>query len=101
MSNDTHLTVTQVAKIYGVPAWRIRRLVDSLGIEIPRAGLYRLIQRDLLGTIAVELDQRGWLPRGEAQEAGSPLNKDDLTPLIQRAVEEGTNGQGRHEGQAR
>ena len=36
------LTITQVASHFGVPAWKIRRLVDSLDIEIPRAGLYRL-----------------------------------------------------------
>ena len=65
MSQPYHLTVGQVAGIYGVPDWKIRRLVDSLDADIPRAGLYRLIPRSLLGTIAIELQRQGWLPKGE------------------------------------
>ena len=63
MSSTTHLTVGEVAEIYGVPDWKIRRVVDSLDAEIPRAGLYRLIPRELLGVIAVELQRQGWLAK--------------------------------------
>ena len=62
---QTHLTVGEVATLYGVPTWRIRRLVDSLDVDIPRAGRYRLIPRFLLVAIAVELQKAGCVT-GEA-----------------------------------
>jgi hypothetical protein len=68
--STTHLTVGQVAEIYGVPDWKIRRVVDSLDCEIPRAGLYRLIPRNLLGVVAVELQRQGWLSK--EREAATP-----------------------------
>ena len=52
MCQSSHLTVGQVAEIYAAPEWKIRRLVDSLGVEIQRAGGYRLIPRSMLATIA-------------------------------------------------
>ena len=61
MSQSSLLTVGQLAEIYGLPAWKICRAVDALDVEIPCAGLYRLIPRDLLGAVAVELQRRGWL----------------------------------------
>ena len=63
MSHRSHFTVGEVAATYDVPAWLVRRIVDSLDAEIPRAGLYRLIPRDQLGTIAVELERRGQFSR--------------------------------------
>ena len=63
----THMTIGEVANIFALPTWKVRRAVDSLGVEIPRAGLYRLVPRDVLGKLAVELERRGWLP--EATEA--------------------------------
>lgn len=51
----SHLTVGEIARIFDVPQWKIRGIVDSLDAEIPRAGLYRLIPRDLLPTIAARL----------------------------------------------
>ena len=68
--SQNHLTVGEVARLYGVDDWRIRRIVDDLDAEIPRAGLYRLIPRALLAAIAIELRDRGWLPRTE--EAAAP-----------------------------
>jgi hypothetical protein len=56
-----YLTIGQVADIYGVADWQARRAVDALEVQIPRAGLYRLVPRALLGKIAQELDRRGWL----------------------------------------
>lgn len=62
MSQQAHLTTGELADVCGVPQWRIRRLVDSLDIEIPRAGLYRLVPRDLLATTVGELERRGCKP---------------------------------------
>ncbi len=62
MAIHSYLTVGDVARLYGVAQWRIRKIVDGLDADIPRAGLYRMIPRDLLDVIATELDQRGWLP---------------------------------------
>ena len=55
MTQPSHLTVGEVAKIYAVPDWRIRKLVDSMGADIPRAGLYRLIPRTMLPAIVAEI----------------------------------------------
>lgn len=66
---STYLTIGEVAGIFGVPDWKIRRVVDSLDVEIPRAGLYRLVRRGLLGAIAVELQRQGWLPKPEEAPA--------------------------------
>ena len=57
MNQPSHLTVGQVAEISGVPEWRVRRIVDNLDAEIPRAGLYRLIPRSLLAAIGAKLQQ--------------------------------------------
>ena len=61
MSASTHLTIGEIAAFFGVEDWQARRAVDSLGAEIPRAGLYRLVPRILLGQVAAELQRRGWL----------------------------------------
>jgi hypothetical protein len=55
MSESSHLTVGQVADFFQTPEWRIRRIVDSMGADIPRAGLYRLIPRSLLPAIGAKL----------------------------------------------
>jgi hypothetical protein len=57
-----HLTVGDVAKLYGVAAWQVRRCVDRLDVEVPRAGGWRLIPRELLGDVAAALRDCGWLP---------------------------------------
>ena len=62
MRDSSHLTIGELAGLYDQPPWRIRRCVDSLGVDIPRAGQYRLVPRNLLGRVAVELNRRGWLP---------------------------------------
>lgn len=62
---SSHLTVGEVARIYSTDQWRIRRIVDALDTQIPRAGQYRLIPHHLLPTIAIELQNRGWLPSAE------------------------------------
>ena len=55
MGIPSHLTTGQVATFYDVPEWRIRKIVDSLGCDIPRVGLYRMIPRDVLPAIAARL----------------------------------------------
>lgn len=59
---EDHLTVGEVAKLYSVQTWHVRRVVDRLGADIPRAGGYRLIPRTLLGDIYIALRERGLLP---------------------------------------
>lgn len=64
-----HLTVGDVARDNGLPLWKVRTAADSLEIEMPRAGLYRLIPRESLPLVIAELRRRGWLP--ELTEAAS------------------------------
>ena len=45
------LTTGQIAEIFRAPEWKVRRIVDRLDVEIPRAGLYRLVPRELLAEI--------------------------------------------------
>ncbi len=52
------LSVGEIAKIYGAPSWKIRRIVDRLGADIPRAGQYRLIPRSLLPAIGARLQAK-------------------------------------------
>ena len=62
MPDPSHLTVGQVAEFFAAPEWRVRRIVDSLNVKVPRAGLYRLIPRDLLpmiGATPTQARQRG------------------------------------------
>jgi hypothetical protein len=61
VAESNHLTVGEIAVLYGLPQGKIRRAVDSLDVEIPRAGLYRLVPRTALGKLALELQRRGWL----------------------------------------
>ena len=58
-----HLTVGELSKLFGAPAWKIRRVVDELAPHAPRAGNYRLVPPDLLGAIADKL-------RANTQEGG-------------------------------
>jgi len=57
----SHLTTGEIAEMYGLPDWKIRRAVDALGLDIPRAGRYRLVPRGVLGRLALELARRGWM----------------------------------------
>jgi hypothetical protein len=63
-----HLTVGAVARLLGIPAWKIRKAVDSLNTQVPRAGQYRLVSRVHLGKLAIELERRGWLQVGEGSD---------------------------------
>jgi hypothetical protein len=58
---NPHLTTGEIAAHFEVKSWQARRAVDALGQAIPRAGLYRLVPRDLLPQIEAELRRKGWL----------------------------------------
>jgi hypothetical protein len=58
MTLVSHLTVGQIATFFREPEWRVRRVVDSLGCEIPRAGRYRMIPREMLPAIGARLEKR-------------------------------------------
>jgi hypothetical protein len=66
---DSHLTTGEVAASLGVPVWQVRRAADSLGLDIPRAGQYRLIPREFLEGIRLELQRKGFLPETEGARA--------------------------------
>ncbi len=51
MSQSSHLTIGEIAKIFDEPDWKIRRIVDSLPDEIQRVGRYRLVPRSLLAQL--------------------------------------------------
>lgn len=53
-------TVGQVAKEFGVPGWKVRRVADSVGASVAKAGLYRLITREGVELIRKELHRQGW-----------------------------------------
>ena len=59
MSLQTHFTIGELEIIYSEPAWKVRRVVDALDVEIPRAGLYRLVPRELIGVIGAKLERHG------------------------------------------
>jgi hypothetical protein len=68
----SHLTTGELFEHYGgaVPIWQIRRLIDALGEDIPRAGQYRLVPRAMLARIEDELRRRSLLPEtASTQEA--------------------------------
>jgi len=62
MQHKPLLTTGEIAEALGVPVWLARRVVDGLGEDIPRAGLYRLVPRELLPKIKAALMKA----RGEA-----------------------------------
>jgi hypothetical protein len=58
VAEETQQTVGQIARLYNEPAWKIRRIVDSLNPALPRVGMYRLVPSDLLPAIRARLDRR-------------------------------------------
>jgi hypothetical protein len=57
MDRKTHLTTGEIAAELGVPGWMVRRAVDALGENIPRAGLYRLIPSALVDRVRAEVQK--------------------------------------------
>jgi hypothetical protein len=59
-----YLTVPQVSRLRGRPEWKVRRVVDNLGVDIPRIGLCRLIDPALLPEIDLALSRSATRSRG-------------------------------------
>jgi hypothetical protein len=55
MTQQSFFTIGQLAEHCHEPEWKIRRVVDSLESEVPRAGQYRLVPCDLLPAINAKL----------------------------------------------
>jgi len=55
ISQKSFSTIGQLAERYHQPEWKVRRVVDSLSSEIPRAGKYRMVPNDLLPAIEAKL----------------------------------------------
>ncbi len=71
----SNFTVGKVARLYAVDPWKVRRVVDELNADLPRAGLYRLIPQSMLASIAVRLKERDWLTdteRSNDQRGAAP-----------------------------
>jgi hypothetical protein len=65
-----YLSTGEVADLFGVEPWRIRRVFECGAIDEPgRLAGKRVIPRALLGEIAIGLEKRGWLPKPEAASA--------------------------------
>jgi hypothetical protein len=65
----TYLTTSEIAERFpGVAGWQVRRTLDAMDLDIPRAGLYRLVPEELLPQVEAELRRRGYLP--QAAEVG-------------------------------
>jgi hypothetical protein len=65
MDHKTHLTTGEIAAEFDVPGWLVRRAVDALGEEIPRAGLYRLVPLSLLDRVREEIQKHVGRPVGK------------------------------------
>lgn len=79
MEEATHFTIPQLAQRFEVPAWKVRRVVDSLNGAVPRAGLYRLVPGEMLGKITSELHRQGWLPKGRVENTAKNLDNSSET----------------------
>ncbi len=55
MTQKSFYTVGQLSELFDVPEWKIRRVVDSFGDTIPRAGQYRLVPAEMLDAVAKRL----------------------------------------------
>jgi hypothetical protein len=55
---QSHFTTGQLARQMHEPEWRVRRAVDALGEEIPRAGLYRLVPASMVPAVQRQLSRK-------------------------------------------
>ena len=65
-ATSEHFTVGDLARTFNVPSWKVRAVVDGLGVSVPRAGLYRLIPAPLVPSVEAELRRHGALQKSEA-----------------------------------
>lgn len=67
------LSVGDVSRMLGAEPHQVRRVVDRLGVEVPRVGRYRMIPTQLLPSIAADLKRRGHISgTAPAPIAGTP-----------------------------
>ena len=48
------MTIGDVARTFGEPEWKIRRIVDALAADLPRVGEDRVAPRSLLPEIGAD-----------------------------------------------
>jgi len=66
----TFFSTSDVADLYGVKTWQVRRLFESSRLPEPaRFAGKRAIPRELLPAIVDALRERGWLPTREDSPA--------------------------------
>ena len=68
MQQNPYLTIGEIATTFDIPPWLARRVVDSVVIDVPRAGQYRLVPRQWLDETANEIVRRGLAPSEGASE---------------------------------
>lgn len=61
----THYTTVELANLWSVGVWNIRRALDRMGVTVPRMGVYRIIPAELVPALRAALEERGILPREE------------------------------------
>ena len=66
MLTKSHYTTGELAVLFGVPGWAVRRAIDALGEDVPRAGLYRLVPQKLLPRLLAKLQDHGHLAKEAA-----------------------------------
>jgi DNA-binding transcriptional MerR regulator len=72
MQDPHYLTIGSVARRYGCPAWKVRRLFErGLLPPAPRVGAYRVIAANDLPLVENALLEAGYLPpRKEVHHVG-------------------------------
>jgi hypothetical protein len=58
MTQEAFLTIGELAQQVKAPIWKVRRVVDALRRDLPRAGLYRLVPLDMLPQIVERLNEQ-------------------------------------------
>jgi hypothetical protein len=72
-----YFTIPELAAELSAPAWLVRRVVDSLGESIPRAGFYRLVPRHLLPKVKAALPRKG--ASGDGADGGRPAQREGVS----------------------
>jgi hypothetical protein len=63
--DSQHKTVPQIAQETGEQIWKVRRVVDAMGVAV-RIGLYRLIPAEAVKDVKAELARRAGIMRVKA-----------------------------------
>ena len=77
MASKAHITTGELAAELGEPIWRVRRTADALGVDLPRAGLYRLIPPPLAERIRAVLKKAPALETKAAAAARMEGRRDE------------------------